>query len=185
MKPLNFYPTTDIDALAQPHEKQDLSLDSPALLFFTDFLDTTPLVIDSNVSAVDAKKLMQKTHVRLKLVINEKNQFIGIISAEDLTDRRIIQKISKGVKRDEIMLTELMTSKRDLKALDYLEISRTSVANVIAALKNSGDQHCLVIDRDTHKIRGVFSASDISRKLHLDIDIQDRSSFYKVFSATA
>lgn len=185
MKSLNFYPTSSFDELAWPEERQDLSLKSSALYFFTDFLVSTPLVIDSNVTALEAKKLMQKTHVRLKLVINESNEFIGIISAEDLIDRKIVQKVSEGVKRHEIALTEFLTSKKDLKALDYQEVSKASIADVISVLKNSGEQHCLVIDRETHKIRGVFSASDISRKLHLPIDIHDRSSFYKVFAATA
>ncbi|MBL4763452.1 MAG: CBS domain-containing protein [Gammaproteobacteria bacterium] len=184
MKTLNFHPTSEIDELAWPEEEKNLSLESSALSFFTDFLQIKPLVIESTVSAVEAKKLMQKAHVRMKVIINEKNQFIGVISAEDIIERKIVQKVSEGTKRDEVALTELMTSKRDLRALDYNEVSKSTIADVIAVLKNSGEQHCLVIDRETHKIRGIFSASDISRKLHLPIDIQDKSSFYKVFSAT-
>lgn len=185
MKKLNFFPASEIDQLAYPAEKQNLNLTSPALAFFTDFMHITPLVLEVNVSAVDAKKLMQKTHVRLKLVVDDKNRFIGIVSADDLIDRKIIQKVSEGIRRDEVMLVELMQAKRDLHALDYDEIAKATIASVIAALKDSGDQHCLVVDRKKNKIRGVFSASDISRKLHLAIDIQDKSSFYKVFSATA
>lgn len=185
MKPLSFYHTSEIDELAWPEENQDLSLKSPALIFFTDFLEVKPLVIESTVLAVDVKKLMMKMHVRMQFVINETGEFIGIISAEDLIDRRFVQKVSQGVRREEIALTELMTYKRELKALDFHEVSRATISDVINALKESGGQHCLVIDRENHKIRGIFSASDISRKLHLPIDIQDKSSFYKVFTATA
>ena len=185
MKILNLYPTTTVDDLAWPEEIEGLSMDSSALDFFTDFKQVKPLVIESTVSAVEVKKIMQKAHVRLKFVLNESGQFIGIISADDVIDRKIVQKVSEGSKRDDIALTELMTPKRDLKALDYQEVVEASISEVIRKLKDSGEQHCLVIDRDNHKIRGIFSASDISRKLHLPIDIQDRSSFYKVFSATA
>jgi len=96
-----------------------------------------------------------------------------------------VQKVAEGGKRADIALTDLMTPKRDLKALDYEEVARVPISEVINKLKDCGEQHYLVIDHDTHKIRGIFSASDISRKLHLPIDIQDKSSFYKVFSATA
>jgi CBS-domain-containing membrane protein len=77
-----------------------------------------------------------------------------------------------------------MRPKKNLSTLDYNELSRATIGDVIIALKDSGQQHCLVVDKDSNKIRGIFSASDISRKLHLSIDIQEKSSFYKVFSAT-
>lgn len=185
MKALNLYSATEVDDLAWPEETAGLTMDSSALHFFTDFKEINPLVIECAVSAVEGKRLMQKAHVRLKFVLNDSGQFIGIISAEDLIDRKIVQKISEGSNRDEIALTDLMRPKRDLKALDYQEVAKASISEVIRKLKDSGEQHCLVIDRDNRKIRGIFSASDISRKLHLPIDIQDKSSFYKVFSATA
>ena len=185
MKRLNLYPITEVDNLAWPEEMAGLTMASPALRFFTDFTKVKPLVIDSTLSAVEVKRLMQQTHVRLKFVLNDAGQFIGIVSLDDLIDRKIVQKVSEGNRRDDIALTELMTPKTDLKALDYQEVSKASILEVVRTLKDSGEQHCLVVDLNDHKIRGIFSASDISRKLHLPIDIQDKSSFYKVFSTTA
>ena len=183
MKKLNFYRTSNVDELAWPEEKQEFSLDTPALKFFTDFINTEPLVIEDSTPAIEAKQLMLKSHVRLKFVVNRDDQFLGIICAEYLIDRKIVQKISEGYSRQELLVKDLMTAKKDLLALDIEEVSRVPISHVITALKNNGQQHCLVIDRGPHKIRGIFSASDISRKLHLAIDIQDTSSFYKVFSA--
>jgi len=185
MKALNLYPTTEVDDLAWPEEATGLTMDSSALHFFTDFKKITPLVIESTVSAVEVKRLMQKAHVRLKLVLNESGEFVGIISAEDLIDRKIVQKVSEGSIRGEIALSDLMKPKRNLKALDYKEVCKASIAQVISKLRDSSEQHCLVVDRDNHKIRGIFSVNDIARTLHLPIDIPDKSSFYKVFSATA
>lgn len=185
MNALNLYPTTDVDDLAWPEEMEGLTMESPALNFFTDFKEVMPLVVESTVPAIEAKRLMQKTHVRLKFVLNDSGQFVGIISADDLIDRIIMQKVSEGMRRDEIELSDFMTPRRDLKALDYQEVVKASISEVVSKLKDSGHQHCLVVDRDKHKIRGIFSASDISRKLHLPINIQDKSSFYKVFSVTA
>lgn len=186
MKKLDFYPTSDIDELAWPEENYDLSIDSPALLFFTDFQKNKPLVIDSTTPVLKVKELMQKEHVRLKLVTDDKKHFTGVISSDDLIERKIVQKVSEGIERHEIIVSELMIPKKNLKALDWLDISKTttSISDVITALQNNGERHCLVLDRENHKIRGIFSASDISRMLRLDIDIQEKTSFSKVFTAT-
>lgn len=183
MKKLNFYPTLTIEELAWPEEIKAISLATPALNFLTDFNIVKPLVIESSISAIDVKNIMIKAHVRLKFVVNERNHFLGVISVDDLLDQKILHKISEGFKRDEISVTDMMRPKKDLMSLDINELEGSSIGDVIDALKDSGQQHCLVVDRGTNKVRGIFSASDISRMLHLPIDIQDKSSFYKVFSA--
>ena len=75
MNALNLYPTTEVDDLAWPDEMEGLTTESPALHFFTDFKKVKPLVIESTVSAVEVKRLMQKAHVRLKFVLNESGHF--------------------------------------------------------------------------------------------------------------
>lgn len=183
MKKLKLYPVSTVDELAWPTESSDISLQTAALEFFTDFNRIEPLVIEATVPAVDAKKMMIKTHVRLKLVVNKANNFLGVISAEDLTDRKIVQRVAAGIPREDISVTDLMTPKKNLLALGLDEVEKSSISGVIELLKDYHQQHCLVIDRDAHKIRGIFSASDISRKLRLPIDIQERSNFYRVFAA--
>jgi CBS-domain-containing membrane protein len=82
-------------------------------------------------------------------------------------------------------VADLMTRKRDLMALDLNEVETSSIGDVVNLLKDNSQQHCLVVDDKTHQIRGIFSASDISRKLHLPINIQEQSSFYRVFAAVS
>ena len=182
MKALHLYPTTDVDDLAWPDEAEGLNLQSSALNFFTDFKRVKPFVIESTLSALEVKRLMEKERVRLKFIVNEEGHFIGIITADELIDRKIVQKVSEGNRREDIPLTELMKPKSTLKALDYEEVSHASIAQVIDTLKKNGAQHCLVIDHHTHKIRGIFSASDISRKLHLVLTIEESPSLAKIFS---
>lgn len=184
MSKLNFYAASNVGELAWPDEIQDISLETPALDFLTDFKVTKPLVIESSVSAVDIKTLMIKSHVKLKFVINEDNHFIGVVSTEDLDDQKILRRTSGGFMRDDILVTEMMRPKSELVALSFKELERASIGDVIEVLKDSGQQHCLVIDQEFNQIRGILSASDISRMLQLSIDIQSKSNFYKVFSAT-
>lgn len=184
MKKLHLYSASNIEDMAWPEEIQSISSATPALHFFTDFKYNRPLVIDSSISAVDVQKLMKKAHVRLKFVIDEHSKFLGVISNDELIDSIIVKKISEGFGRQEVLVTDLMRSKSELLALDYNELAQATIGDVISALKDSGQQHCLVVDQASNKIRGIFSASDISRMLQLPIDIQEKSSFYKVFVAT-
>ncbi|MGP3426983.1 CBS domain-containing protein, partial [Escherichia coli] len=108
MKILDFYPTTEIDELAWPEENYDLTIDSSALLFFTDFKNNKPLVVESTIPVLTAKELMQKEHVRLKFVIDEKKHFIGVVSSDDIIERKIVQKVSEGLERSEIVVADLM-----------------------------------------------------------------------------
>ena len=55
--------------------------------------------------------------------------------------------------------------------------------DVVETLKNNGLNHCLVIDLNNNKIRGLISSSDIARKLHLAINIDTKTSFIKIFEA--
>lgn len=185
MKKLHLHATSEIDELEYPQDNKSLSIASPALEFFTDFKEVKPLLISASMPAVEALKLMIQNHVRFKFVVDGDGHFIGVVSADDLVERKIVMKVSEGYVREVIPVSDFMTDKKMMKALDFQEIAAAQISDVIAVLKQSGQQHCLVIDQKTHKVRGIFSASDISRKLRLPIDIQEASSFYRVFSATA
>lgn len=185
MNKLKLHTIANIDELARPQESHELSPDTPAVAFFTDFEKVPPLVLDASTTAIDAKQMMRKTHVHMHFVLNEREQFIGVITDDDLKDRTIVRKISEGYGRQEVLVSDLMRCKKNLLALDIDEVMKVSIGDVIKSMKEYGQHHCLVVDPETHRIRGIFSVRDISRKLNMAIDIPDRSSFYKVFSSVA
>lgn len=187
MKNLTLSPLSLAAELVWPNKsyQQHITLKSPALEIFTDFNKVDPRVIDSSTTAVEARKLMIQAHVRLKFVVDKNDSFIGIISTEDLLERKIVQQVALGIKRDDLMVVELMRPKHDLAALDIHEIQKASIGDVVNLLQDSHQQHCLVQDAEGHKICGIFSASDISRKLNLPIEIHEKSSFSEVFKAVA
>jgi CBS domain-containing protein len=185
MSKLQFYQAKDVGELAWPEAVEDISLETSALKFFTDFHDTKPRVIESSVSASDVNEIMLKSHINMEFVVTGDNHFLGIVSAEDIDNRKILLKVSEGFKRDEIMITDMMIPKNELVALAFSELAKATIGDVIDMLKDSGHEHFLVIDQETNKIRGIISAREISRILHLPISIQNKSDFYKVFSATS
>ena len=56
---------------------------------------------------------------------------------------------------------------------------------MIETLKDYGQHHCLVMDRESHEVRGVISVSDIARELRLPLDIQGRPTFAELITILA
>ena len=185
MKMLALYDLEEIDEFARPNSVEKITLNSSALEVFTDFTVAKPLILESSVSAVNAELLMQKAHVRLKFVVDENNHFMGIVSKNGLNDREVIKKVHAGETRDDLMVTDFMHARNTLKALDFKSVENAVIGDIVETLKENGLQHCLVLDRDKHQIRGIISASDIIRKLHLPVDIMNNSSFVDIFNAIA
>lgn len=184
MRHFELYEADRIDQLVRPENFQIVSGDSPASEVFTDFTIFEPLVIDASSGAVEAENMMRRLHVRLKLVIDEQGLFVGVIAFEDLSNELIIKKVANGFNREELQVADMMRKRQDLKVFDYSDIERMTVADVLAVLKQSGHQHCLVVERGKHQIRGVISASDIMRKLKIDISIQQPPKFAELYLAS-
>lgn len=184
MSKLTLHPISDAHDLVRPEQAPRYSLDSKAIQFFTDFFFVEPIVINSSLPAIKARNTMIRTHVRLQLVVDDNMKFVGIISSQDLSEQNILSKSTlEHTLAAEFVVSDFMQRKQDLLALSIHEIQDVSIRNVIDFLKDNHQQHCLVVDPEMKQVRGIFSASDISRKLQLAIDIQEQSSFSKVHSA--
>lgn len=181
---LHLYPVAEIDRLVTPEEFTQLTLDSPALQVFTDFAEQQPLVIDADTNASAAEEMMRRTHVRLKLVTDKDNCFIGLLSSDDLFGGKAMQLMDKTTLRSDLSVADLMRSRRDMVALDYNELSRYTVRDVVHLLQAEGLQHCLVVEHEHHHIRGIISAGDVARQLHIPLPVQERATtFAGVFQA--
>ncbi len=183
MKELNMYPLSHFDDIAAPEKNTDLSLESPALLFLIDFSKHPVFTIDSTLTAIEARDYMTKFHIQVEVVINKNNEFLGIVSNDELIERRIVQRVSEGVKRNEIEVTDFMKPKIRIKALAINELINATIADVINALRKNGESYCLAIDHNSNKIRGLFSAKEIAKMLNMTIDLpQIAPSFSSLMS---
>ncbi|WP_017445920.1 CBS domain-containing protein [Gayadomonas joobiniege] len=183
MKLLTMYDIHDVENLVMPEQNETISADSPALDVFTDFKNLRPLSVDANISAVEAEALMLKTHVRMKIVLSDTKEFIGIVSSDDLNEQELSKKVFQGQNRSDLTVKDFMQAKEDLKALNYNDVKNATVGEVLHTLQNNGCQHSLVIEPESHKIRGIFSASDIARKMHVAVNLQNNSSFSSIYQA--
>ncbi len=185
MHTLPLYKTESIDTLVWPVVSRTVSLHSPAISVFTDFKHHQPHVIDEHAPATKLTRIMLQAHVTMMLVVNHAGKFIGIVSRDDVTDQKIMQKVSAGLARDSLKVSDFMREKTSLMAFDFDELTRATVGDVVETLKDSQRHHCIVLDRKQHEVRGIISVSDIARQLQVPVDIAHRPSFANLSSVIA
>ncbi|PSJ40046.1 histidine kinase [Zobellella taiwanensis] len=183
MKTLNLYAVEQGDHLIQPGEIRDLDLSSPARELLNDFRQNPPTMIDANTRAAELLGMMHHDHTRLKLVVDEQEELIGIIHLEQLNGQAFVRRVANGDHRNDITVSDLMCPRDKLRALDYQQLQDCSIADVIHALQSSGEQHCLVIERESHQIRGVLCARDIAQRLGMRFDIHTPPTFLNLFGS--
>ena len=181
MKKLHVNTLEKIDSLIQPDDFSESRMSSPALELLSDFKFTQPAVIEAKTNATKAIEIMRHEHEHLKLVIDEAEEMVGLIHFEHLSDQAIIKKIAAGEERHELKVRDLMTPRNKLKSFDYDQLQNATVGDVINALQTSGEAHCLVVDKKSHQIRGVFSADAISRRLHTSLIIHKAPTVLNMF----
>jgi CBS domain containing-hemolysin-like protein len=175
----------DIAAIEQPESVKSLNLHSPAEEVFTDFSKTTPLMLEQSTPIDEAVEMMKRSHVKLKLVIDSRELFRGVISLADLLSVKTMRAAqSTGMRRDELTVAHVMTRREDMHAISIKSLSSARIGDLLATMETFGDQHVLVVDPDARSIRGMISARDIARRLHIPVSINARAnSFAEVYQA--
>ncbi len=181
-------PTTalaDIGLIERPDQSDPLTTDSPALAVLTDFTEQQPLMLEQSTPLDEAIALMKRTHARLKLVIDAKETFRGIISLADLLSLKVMRASQDtGLGRNDLVVGDIMTPRSSLHAVDYSDLARARIGDLLATMKDFGDHYVLVVDGARRSIRGIVSANDISHGLHIPIQIGERAnSFSDIYRA--
>jgi hypothetical protein len=153
---------------APPSER--VRLDSPALEVMTDLRKVPAATIDADAPLDAAKRFMIRRGVGLLLVAEERRQALGLITAADiLGERPIAFAVERGVKRQDILVRDMMTPRDLLEVLWYAELAGAEVGHVVATLEAAGRQHALVAEASSdgtgQTVRGIFSLSQIARQL--------------------
>jgi CBS domain containing-hemolysin-like protein len=183
MKTLPLFAIEAIDHLIQPADFDGTALTSPALNILIDFKHSQPNTILANTSAADALTLMQQEHTKFKLVIDNEDKLTGLIHLELLSDQAIMRHVAHGENRQDITVADLMRPRERIKGLAYQQLKNCTIADVVNTLQSSGEQFCLVIDRESHQIHGIISAQDIARRLRMPLTIQQTPTFLHIFDS--
>jgi len=185
MKNLNFLQLQHFDKLVFPEDFSELTLDSPALSFVSDFKSHHPTLLTPSVSAMHAAQIMHAGHLSAVLVIDRESVFTGLLTAEDISYQRVMQRVAAGVSRHDLTVGDLMRSRSELKILSYQQVERCSIREVLEAMRRHGQPDCLLVDLHNHHMRGLISASEVGRRLHADISIDSVPTFADIQRAVA
>jgi CBS domain-containing protein len=150
-----------------------VTLGDPAIRVMTDFRAVTAAVILSGDSVDEAQHRMIQRGVRSLLVIDQDRSVVGLITATDILGEKPMQVISqRGLRREELLVRDVMTPQDKLEALDLTEVRGAKVGHIVATLRQAGRQHALVVECDANArqvVRGLFSATQIARQLGVAI----------------
>lgn len=164
------FPEGTCIAQAQPHMGVPVTLSSPGRAVMTDLTHVRAATIRPDMPLAEARQTMIHQGVRLLFVVSEMPCVEGLITSTDLEGERPIQQIARrGVKYEELVVSDVMSPLSTLDAIDLEDLAHADVARVVATLKQLGRRHLLVVQKagSGHgpRVRGVISQTQIERQL--------------------
>lgn len=164
---------------AQPAQAvpDKVTLDDVATSVMTDLIRVTAVIILPGDSVDEAHRQMIQRGVRLLLVVDQDRKVVGLLSASDiLGEKPVLAASGGGLRRQEVMVRDVMTPQESLEVLDMAEVRAAKVGHIVATLKKAGRQHAVVVERDARgrqRVRGLFSATQIARQLGVTIQTSE------------
>lgn len=159
-----------------------VTLDSPAVDVMTDLAQVAAVTIEPSASVLAANEYMIARAVRSLFVTSPDGHILGLVTTTDILGERPVRvSHERGVKRNELVVADVMTPIDAIVALRMEDVRAAKVGHIIASLKQAGRHHELVAE--THakghmRIRGIFSASQIARQLGVPLQISELASTF-------
>lgn len=165
----------------QPHQllPDHLTLEMPAIYAMTDLQRVAAVTVEPGTRLDAANQRMITNQVRLLLVCRADNSLTGILTATDILGEKPVRYMHEvDCTYGEIMVRDIMTPYDELDVLRLADIQMACVGDIVATLQQVARQHALVTDQDRYglyQVRGIFSASHISRQLGMPIPDSGRA----------
>jgi len=174
-------PNTTYRQPVQP-EARRVTPEDAAVEVMTDFRLVRAITVPASVSIEYARQRMRSNRIHLLLVTSDRNTILGLITSTDIEGEKPLQHMQKrGVRRDEIMVSDIMTPLERLEAVLMDDVLRARVGHIVATLEAAGRRHTMVIERDhagRQLVRGLFAVSQLNRQLGTAIEpIETARSF--------
>lgn len=155
--------------IVQPARPRFLPIDAPATSVMTDFARVWAVTVAPDVPIDDALERMKRAGVRMLLVVDDRERFIGLITARDVQGERPVQIVrAGGVTRRDITVVDLMVPQAAIEVFTMSSVANARVGHVVNTLHALERQHGLVVEVDAsgrQQIRGMFSTSEIAKRL--------------------
>jgi len=173
--------------VALPPPPPRLTLESPAIDAMTDLRKVAASTVATDRTIEDCNALMVARGIRLLFVEDAQARVLGVITATDLLGEKPVRFMQeRGLRRYEILVSDLMTPAPALEALDLQAVSHAQVGHIVATLKQAVRQHTFVTDEGGGRICGLFSATHIARRLGIEVSTHEvAASFAQIEAALA
>ena len=146
-----------------------VTIESPALEVMTDLKLTPPATIRPQAPLAGANQFMIVRGVRLLLVVDEREEVLGVISATDILGERPMRVATeRGMRRDDLVVADIMIPAEQVEVVALEEVTHARVGHVLETLRRGGRQHALVLDGE-RMVRGIFSLSQVARQLGVSV----------------
>lgn len=162
-----------------------LTLESPALEAMTDLTRVRAATIPGERTLTECNTLMKARGVRLLFVEGKDGPIVGVITATDLLGEKPMRFVQeRGVTHDEVLVSDIMTPVATVESIDFREVTHAQVGHIVATLKAVGRKHTFVTDEEGSRIRGIFSTTDIARRLGVELTTHEvAASFAQIEAA--
>ena len=171
-----------------------VTLDSPALDVMTDLTRTSAATIRPQAPMEGANQFMITRGVRLLLVVDERENVLGLLTATDILGEKAMRVgLDRGIPRGELIVADIMTPASRVEVLLLPDVQGARVGHVLETLRRAGRQHALVVDYDVTPprrvidtplrramVRGIFSISQVARQL--GVSLQSVGEVARTFS---
>lgn len=150
-----------------------VTLDNSALDVMTDFRRLTAFIATPGDTIAQAEERMHRRKVKLLFVMDGEDRVAGLVTSTDIHGEKPLQIVqSRGIRRDEILVADIMTPVDRLEAVDYDDIAHARVGHVLETLKARGRQHALVIEQagSRQMVRGLLSLTQLCKQLGVVVE---------------
>jgi len=159
-------------ALPSGRTPSQVQIDSPATEVMTDLRVVAPVTIGAEAPIDAANQVMIDKRVRALFVVDGASRHVvGVVTASDILGERPLQIAQQqSVHRGDLVVGDIMTAADKLEVLDFHDVARAHVGNIVATLQTAGRQHALAViaqggDRGSITVCGIFSLTQIARQL--------------------
>jgi CBS domain-containing protein len=156
-----------------PEMPELVHMDDPATYVFTDFNYNRPATIAPETSIDAAMNKMKLLAVRHLLVVDDTGVVTGQITASDIMGDAPVRLAKRhGRSHKDITVEMIMTPRKNIMVVDWHHIKGAWVGHIVATMHQLECYHLPVVEDG--KIRGIFSARQISRHLGFEVSENTR-----------
>lgn len=165
---------------------------APAVSVMTDFRKTAVFSTAPDVGIDQALMYMKAVGVRFLFVRDAEGALVGLVTSTDIMGEkpmRYLQSVDctfTSCTREDVLVTHIMVPVENWEVIDYSDVEKARISQVVDSFKSTGRRHLVVTERDgnVNVVRGILSATRVEQALGMQLHIvRTAKSFAEIESA--